>query len=30
MICIFIFTLSGACLYFLEKGTGIRQWIQNS
>jgi ABC-2 type transport system permease protein len=25
MICIFIFTLSGACLYFLEKGTGIRQ-----
>ena len=25
MICIFIITLSGACLYFLEKGTGIRQ-----
>ena len=25
MICSFIFTLSGACLYFLEKGTGIRQ-----
>ena len=25
MICIFIITLSGACLYFLAKGTGIRQ-----
>jgi ABC-2 type transport system permease protein len=25
MICAFIVILTGACLYFLRKGTGIRQ-----